>query len=291
MTGRMFLSVYLIRKKADKIGGDVLKIAVIDDERPARKMLIRRVKEVLPDCEVMEAESGADALRMFNEADSFDLIFVDMDLGDMEGITLAATAKKLFPAAKIIFATAYSQYAAKAYEMEIDDYILKPFDPERVHHVVKKCIGETAGGADREEEKKEIESLIVKKQETERETEEEAKNDATVFGKIPVTASRGILFLEIDQIVYAETAGHGCVVHTTSRSYEINQLLGELEKKLAYYGFFRIHKSYLVNLSFISELFAGSGNGLSVHMKGYESQELPVGREKLKTLKQLLKIS
>ena len=71
-----------------------MKIAVIDDERPARKMLIRRVKEVLPDCEITEAESGADALKMFNESDSFDLIFVDMDLGDMEGTTLAATAKK-----------------------------------------------------------------------------------------------------------------------------------------------------------------------------------------------------
>ena len=105
-------------------------------------MLIRRVKEVRPDCEITEAESGSDALKMFNEADSFDLIFVDMDLGDMEGTTLAATAKRLFPGAKIVFATAYSQYAAKAYEMEIDDYILKPFDPERVHHVVKKCIGE-----------------------------------------------------------------------------------------------------------------------------------------------------
>ena len=113
-----------------------MKIAVIDDERPARKMLIRRVKEVRPDCEITEAESGSDALKMFNEADSFDLIFVDMDLGDMEGTTLAATAKRLFPGAKIVFATAYSQYAAKAYEMEIDDYILKPFGPERVHHVV-----------------------------------------------------------------------------------------------------------------------------------------------------------
>ena len=85
-----------------------MKIAVIDDERPARKMLIRRVKEVRPDCEITEAESGADALKMFNEADSFDLIFVDMDLGDMEGTTLAATAKRLFPGAKIVFATAYS---------------------------------------------------------------------------------------------------------------------------------------------------------------------------------------
>ena len=178
--------------------------------------------------------------------------------------------------------------------MEIDDYILKPFGPERVHHVVKKCIGE--GKLDpawqMEEQEGKTEPAAAEKQGAEQENAGmEERREAAVFGKIPVTASRGILFLEIAQIVYAETDGHGCVVHTTSRSYEVNQLLGELEKKLADFGFFRIHKSYLINLSFISELFAGSGNGLSVHMKGYESRELPVGREKLKTLKQLLKIS
>ena len=185
-----------------------MKIAVIDDERPARKMLIRRVKEVRPDCEITEAESGSDALKMFNEADSFDLIFVDMDLGDMEGTTLAATAKRLFPKAKIVFATAYSQYAAKAYEMEIDDYILKPFDPERVHHVVKKCIGEgkrdPAGKMEEQEEK--TEPAAAEKQGAEQENAGvEERREAMVFGKIPVTASHGILFLEIAQIVYADT--------------------------------------------------------------------------------------
>ena len=96
---------------------------------------------MLPDCEIVEAENGAGALAMFNEMEKLDLIFVDMDLGDMEGITLAGTAKRLFQTAKIIFATAYSQYAAKAYEMEIDDYILKPFDPARIRHVLEKCTG------------------------------------------------------------------------------------------------------------------------------------------------------
>ena len=58
----------------------------------------------------------------------------------------------------------------------------------------------------------------------------EERREATVFGKIPVTVGRGILFLEIAQIVYAETDGHGCVVHTTSRSYEVNQLWENLRK-------------------------------------------------------------
>ena len=274
-----------------------MRIAIVDDERPARKMLIRRIKEVLPDCEIVEAENGAGALAMFNEMEKLDLIFVDMDLGDMEGITLAGTAKRLFQTAKIIFATAYSQYAAKAYEMEIDDYILKPFDPARIRHVLEKCTGMRAGTGLKENtgnrlnEESELSTVKTEKQE-ERKSVGMAENaeNPSVFGKIPVTASRGILFLDIEQIVYAETDGHGCLVHTTARSCEINQLLGELEKKLVPYGFFRIHKSYLVNPAFITELSAGTGNGLSVRMKGFEDKELPVGREKMKTLKQMLKI-
>ena len=97
-----------------------------------------------------------------------------------------------------------------------------------------------------------------------------------------MTASRGILFLEIAQIVYAETDGHGCVVHTTSRSYEVNQLLGELEKKLADFGFFRIHKSYLVNKAYIREICrytAVLSNGI----------QLPIGKKWYMDLKKCLK--
>lgn len=119
----------------------------------------------------------------------------------------------------------------------------------------------------------------------------EERRRAMVFGKIPVTASRGILFLEIAQIVYAETDGHGCVVHTTSSPMRSSSFWENLRKSWPDFGFFRIHKSYLINLSFISELFAGSGNGLSVHMKGYESQGTPGGKRKTENIKQLLKIS
>ena len=247
-----------------------MKIAVIDDERPARKMLIRRVKEVRPDCEITEAESGSDALKMFNEADSFDLIFVDMDLGDMEGTTLAATAKRLFPGAKIVFATAYSQYAAKAYEMEIDDYILKPFDPDRVRHVIEKCM------KDPEQSKEQAEAVRG------------IAVGASV--RIPVQVNHSIRFLDISQIIYGETQGRGTLLHTKTGSYEVNQLLGDLEKKLHLYGFFRIHKSYLVNLECITEIFPWTRNGLALKLKGYENTVLPVGREKLKTLKQILNI-
>lgn len=259
-----------------------MKIAVIDDERPARRELIRQIQEAVPDCEIKEADSGAGALELFNAEEDFDILFVDINLNDMEGTTLAATARKLLPDAKIVFATAYSQYAAKAFEMEIDDYILKPFDPDRVRHVLEKCV-----------------RGLAQKQETgQQENGEkgtgkpgvEVQQAAVTAPRIPVPVNHSIRFLDVPQIVYAETQGRGILLHTRTGSYEVNQLLGDLEKKLQPYGFFRIHKSYLVNLECITELFPWTGNGLAMKLKGYENTILPVGRERLKTLKQILNI-
>lgn len=260
-----------------------MKIAVIDDERPARRELIRQIQETMPDCEIKEADSGAGALELFNTEDDFDILFVDINLNDMEGTTLAATAKKLLPQAKIVFATAYSQYAAKAFEMEIDDYILKPFDPDRVHHVLEKCVRGLAQqqGAERQQENGERSTGRP---------ETEMQQASAAAPRIPVPVNHSIRFLDVPQIVYAETQGRGILLHTRTGSYEVNQLLGDLEKKLQPYGFFRIHKSYLVNLECITEMFPWTGNGLAMKLKGYENTILPVGRERLKTLKQILNI-
>lgn len=241
-----------------------MKIAVIDDERPARKELIHQILDVLPDSQIEEADSGASALEMISSA-SFDLLFVDISLNDMDGTTLAAAAKRILPDSQIVFATAYSQYAVKAFELGVNNYILKPFDPERVRRVLMKC-------------QKDLEAVCPP-----------ASAPAT-SGRMPINVNRTIIMLDIPQIVYIETSGRGCILHTTGKDYAENQLLGELEKRLSSYGFCRIHKSFLVNLSYISEIFPWTNNGLAVKMQGFEKDILPVGREKVKVLRQLIGI-
>ena len=105
-----------------------MKIAVIDDERPARKELIHQILAAMPDSQIEEADSGSSAIDLISQKE-FDLLFIDINLNDMEGTALASAAKKLLPHAQIVFATAYSQYAVKAFELEVNNYILKPFDP------------------------------------------------------------------------------------------------------------------------------------------------------------------
>lgn len=237
----------------------VCKIAVIDDERPARKELILQIQAILPDSEIEEAESGSGGMELLSRG-FFDLIFIDMQLNDMEGTTLAIAARKLYPEAKIVFATAYSQYAVRAFEIGADDYILKPFDPERIKAVIEKFQKDW----------------------------ENAQEDTrpVLDGKLAINVNRSIFLLDIRKLVYLETSGRGCILHTTSGDYEEKQFLGKYEKRLSGYGFFRIHKSYLVNLEYITKIFPWANNSLAVAMRGFEEETLPVGRERLKDFKE-----
>lgn len=246
-----------------------MNIAVVDDERPARKELIHQILSVLPNSSIEEAESGQAALELLSRH-SFDVLFLDVSLNDMEGTTLAAAARRMLPKAQIIFATAYSQYAVRAFELDVNNYILKPFDQERVRMVLEKC-------------QRELETYKVH--------DSGIRAPAAVFpNRLAVNVNRTIVLLDIHEIVYLETSGRGCLIHTTSGDYAENQLLGEYEKKLTSFGFCRIHKSFLVNLNFITEIFPWANNSVAVKMQGFEQQVLPVGREKVKQLRKLIGI-
>ena len=237
-----------------------MKIAVIDDERPARKELIHQILEAMPDSLIEEADSGAGAIALIS-SQSFDLLFVDINLNDMEGTTLAAAARRILPNAQIVFATAYSQYAVKAFELGVNNYILKPFDPDRVRRVLEKC-------------KKDL-GLS-------------AAAPSLSSDRLAININRTIVLVDIPQIVYIETSGRGCIIHTTDKDYSENLLLGEYEKRLVSHGFCRIHKSFLVNLNYISEIFPWTNNSLAVKMQGFEKNILPVSREKVKLLRQII---
>ena len=260
-----------------------MKIAVIDDERPSRKELIHQILSVMPDSLIEEADSGSNALELISSR-PFDLLFVDINLNDMEGTTLAAAARRILPDAQIVFATAYSQYAVRAFELGVNNYILKPFDPDRVRRVLEKCCHD----------------LNLSKGAAAVSGTAAVPGPAAVSGpaaapvlspaRMAINVNRTIVMLDIPQIVYIETSGRSCIIHTATRDYTENQLLGEYEKRMTSHGFFRIHKSYLVNLGYITEMFPWANNSLAVKMQGFEKEILPVGREKVKNLRQLLGI-
>lgn len=237
-----------------------MKIAIIDDERPARSELIHYLHEILPDADVMEADSGAAGLELISNH-PFQLIFLDIELGDINGTSLAVAIKQILPDACIVFATAFSDYAVKAFQIGVSNYILKPFSKEQLQTVIDQCREKVIGKAER-----------------------------PVVTKLPITSNRKVVMVDIDQIVFVETENRGCLVHTTEGDFKENITIGEYEKRLQGHRFYRIHKCYIINLDQIHEIIPWHNNSLALKMFGYESEPIPVARNNVKTLKQMIGI-
>ena len=104
-----------------------MRIAVIDDERPARSELRHQLLELLPDAVNEEGDCGAKALEIAGE-EKYDICFLDINLGDINGTVLVNALRTMQPEMKIVFVTAYSEYAVQAFELGVEDYIMKPFE-------------------------------------------------------------------------------------------------------------------------------------------------------------------
>lgn len=241
-----------------------MKIAVIDDERPARGELKHQLLELLPEAEIAEGDSGAAALRLAGE-DEFDLFFLDINLGDINGTVLVNALKNMQPEMKIVFVTAYSEYAIQAFELGVEDYVMKPFSPKRLKKVLDRLI---ATGH--------------------QETDKSTGHGIEAPHRIAINSNNKTIFEDVKNIVYIETYNRGCKVYTLENEYNDSRTIGEYEKKLAGGHFFRIHKSYLINTDKVKEVFPWGNNSFSLRMRGYENNILPISRDKTKVLRQML---
>lgn len=241
-----------------------MRIAIIDDEKYSRVELIHQIRQHLPQAEVVEAATGDQALQLLGK-ESFDILFIDIHLGDLEGTTVASLARRMMPEAKIIFATAYSEYAVKAFELRVDDYILKPFDPERIRQVLTQCIQSLSSNPGHPHSP----------------------------NRLAICSNRHTTLLDVEEVTYIETdgSGRGCVLHTLSgEQYSDSSSMSEYESRLAGQGFYRIHKTCLVQLKYIQDIFPWNNSSSALHVRG-SSIVLPIGRDRIKGLRRHLSIS
>ena len=103
--------------------------------------------------------------------------------------------------------------------------------------------------------------------------------------KLAVSSEKKILLIPVSDLGYIETYGRGCRLHTRGGVFEDSTSIGVFEQKLAGRAFFRIHKSYLVNLDFVAALFPWHGSGFALTLSGFEKEVLPIARGQLKALR------
>ena len=252
-----------------------MKIAVVDDERPARSELVYLIRQCCPEVEIAEADSSERLMELLDEME-IDVCFVDIDLGGANGTTLASLIKNRQPEAKIVFATAYREYAVKAFELGAVDYLLKPFDLERLKKTMNRL--EEPGWSGGRETEEDVTS-----------GQEEAVPAAggLELHKIMVNAGAGFQILDASEIIYIETEKRSCRIHTKEKDYLQNESMNYYETRLKSCRFFRIHKSFLVNLEYVMEMVPGYNNGYSLKMKHFEKNLLPIGRTQLKEFRQM----
>ncbi|WP_066071342.1 LytR/AlgR family response regulator transcription factor [Neobacillus soli] len=243
----------------------MLKAYILDDEPLARdelKYLLIRSEQV----EILgEADCVEDAVAAITELKP-DLVFLDIELAEENGLSLARQLEPLEQPPAIVFATAYDEYALEAFELNAVDYILKPFDEERIQKTLEKI--------------KKMQNIGNKNNLIQSSVKQ------TNNGKIAVLVDERIVLLTVTDILYLESSEGKCNIVTIEQAYKVAEALVVLEKKVNNAKFLRVHRSFIVNLDHIVEIEPWFNSTYNLHMK--DGSQVPVSRTYVKLLKQQL---
>ncbi|MCM3905048.1 MAG: LytTR family DNA-binding domain-containing protein [Pyrinomonadaceae bacterium] len=217
----------------------LIRVLLVDDESLAREML-REMLENDPLVTIVgESCNGHEALEAIR-THSPDLIFLDVQMPELGGFEMLEALGKEIP--RVIFVTAYDQYAVRAFEVHALDYLLKPFDQERFdiswQRARAQILRDRDGGTDQR-----ILALL-----------EEMKAGNKYLERLVIKASGRIYFLETAEIDWIEAEGNYVSVHSAKKSHLLRETISSLEAQLDPKKFLRIHRSSIVRIDRIQEL-------------------------------------
>ncbi|CAM2920240.1 two-component system response regulator BtsR [Moritella viscosa] len=233
----------------------MLNAIVIDDEQYAREELIELLHETKQIRVIQQAENAIEGLQLINKLKP-DIIFLDIQMPQITGIKMLSMLNPdNMP--KVVFSTAYDQYALQAFEENAFDYLLKPIDPARLQKTVDRLIKSAAQQND---------SAI-----------EEHKQ----LAQVPCIGHNRILIIATEDIEFAYSGLSGVYINTAQQETTSQLTLKVLEEKTP---LIRCHRQYLVNLKAIKEIQL-LDNSLA-EIVTTSGKKLPVSRRYLKLLKQ-----
>ncbi len=241
---------------------DKIKITIVDDERYSRDELKHLLGEYDSIQIVGEAASGEDALVACMQQQP-DVVFLDIEMPKMNGLDVAKHLKELKKSPLIVFATAYPNFAVDAFRHEAVDYLLKPYEEEQLEQTIQRL-------------HKHLYS------------DKEALT-ATSSSKLAVEHDNEIYYLDPSDILYISREDRISRIYTKEANFESKLALKDLEERLAGYPFFRIHKSYLVNLNYISKLTPWFNGAYMLELKN-STEKLSVSRNYVKSLRNKLEL-
>ncbi|NRB46533.1 MAG: response regulator [Saprospiraceae bacterium] len=211
------------------------KVVIVDDEAPARSL----IKEFLQDHKdlvlLAECNNGVDAVKTINTFKP-DLVFLDIQ---MPGLTGFEVVKRLEEMPQIIFSTAYDQYALEAFEVHAVDYLLKPFKQERFDEAIKKVMKDSTDYLSQ------LHTLVNSLSGTE-----------SYLTNILVSVRNKLINIPTSQIIQIKAEGNYARLTTPESSYLSSYGITKLEQRLNPQQFIRVHRSNIINIACVKEVFS-----------------------------------
>ncbi|OAT80772.1 hypothetical protein A6M21_12845 [Desulfotomaculum copahuensis] len=258
----------------------LLRVLIVDDEPLARDEL-RFLLESIDSVDICgEAGSGEDAINLARAVEP-DLVFLDICLGGLDGLTVA---RELLAASRrmlIVFATAYDRYAIEAFEINAVDYILKPFSRERVVRTLERARQVLLEKSAAQWFKTGLHDLLAGEWASSRDKDKKLL-------RIPAYARHRLHLLEPREILFCCAEGGDVLIVTGEDRFKAGWPLHELQDRLSDQYFYRTHRSFLVNLQKVHQLIPWFKGAYKLVMEG--GLEVPVSRVFVRGLKEILNI-
>jgi two-component system LytT family response regulator/two-component system response regulator LytT len=256
---------------------------IIDDERPARDELAYLLKN-FPEIDVIaQGKNGLEAVALIREHNP-DLVFLDVQMPGLDGFgVIKKLIERKIKMPQIVFATAYDHYAVKAFEVNAVDYVLKPFDKERIAkaiHRAQKVLDSNLSAVDR------LGTLVTQLQ-----GQLGAPAKAPQKTKLLMKSQTRLLLLDAGEMVYASIQDGTITIFARDTEGVSNyKTIEELAETLDGDVFWRAHRSYLVNINQIKEVLPWFKSSYMLKMNDKRASEIPVSRAQTKRLRELLKL-
>ncbi|HKR06670.1 MAG TPA: LytTR family DNA-binding domain-containing protein [Bacteroidia bacterium] len=219
----------------------MIKAIIVDDEIKGRQFLRQLVDKFIPQVKITgEAANAAEALEAIAEVQP-DLVFLDIEMPGKSGIELLKEIPRIN--FEVIFVTAFNKYAVEAFKLGAVDYLLKPVSPPDLVRAIERV---EAHLKIRDQQAKKYESL--------------KQQFGQPFSKITIPTTTGFEFVDFADITYMQSDGNYTrIKQKDGKLILATRLLGEFEEMLLPYNFFRVHKSYIINLAHIKKYTKGEG--------------------------------
>jgi two-component system LytT family response regulator len=222
-----------------------IRTLIVDDE-PLARLNLSSLLEAEADFDVVAQCGDAAAAVGTLAALQPELVFLDIQMPGMDGFDVLS-ASRAAPPPVVVFVTAHEQFAARAFEVEALDYLLKPFRRERFQQVLER-----------------VRARLLA-----------AEAQRPVPERMLVKSGNRLVFIAFDELDFIRAAANYVTLHVGAASYDVRETLGAIERRLPPGRFVRLHRSYIANVAALQSLEPAGGGDYVARLR--TGRELPVG--------------